>query len=67
MFPTESSKYYAHIQTGVPRGLGLPAGRLAGHHTDAASKHSLCYFSSFFDYMVSRIDVHLQSKNISVY
>ena len=40
----ESSKYYARIQTAVTRGLGLPAGRLAGHHSDTASKHSLCYF-----------------------
>ena len=37
---TESSKYYAHIQTALARSLGLPAGRLAGHHSDAASKHS---------------------------
>ena len=44
---TESSKYYARIQTVVACGLGLPAGQLAGHHTDAASKHSFCYFSSF--------------------
>ena len=44
---TESSKYYARMQTAVARGLGLPTFRLAGHHTDAASKHSLCYFSLF--------------------
>ena len=44
---TESSKYYARIQTAVARGLGLPTRRLAGHHSDAASKHSLCYFSLF--------------------
>ena len=43
---TESSKYYARIQTAVARGLGLPAGRQAGHYTHAASKHSLSYFSS---------------------
>ena len=67
MDDTESSKYYARIQTAVARGLGLPGGRLAGHHTDAASKHSLCYFRSFSEYMVTRIDVHLQSGNVSVY
>ena len=38
---TESSKYYARIQTAVAHGLGLPAGRQAGHDTDAASKHSV--------------------------
>ena len=63
---TESSKYYARIQTAVARGLGLPPGRLAGHHTDAASKLSLCYFSSFSE-LVTRIDVHLQSGDVSVY
>ena len=31
----QSSKYYAHIQTAVTRGLGLPTRRLAGRHTDA--------------------------------
>ena len=44
---TESSKYYARIQTAVARGLGLPAGWLVGHQTDTASEHSLCYFSLF--------------------
>ena len=44
---TESSKYYACIQTAVAHGLALPAAWLAGHHSDAASKHSLCYFRSF--------------------
>ena len=44
---TESSKYYARIQTAVAHGLRLPTDRLAGRHTDAASKHSLCYFSLF--------------------
>ena len=44
---TESFKYYARIQTAVAGGLGMPAARLAGHHSDAASKHSLCYFRSF--------------------
>ena len=47
----------------VARGLGLPAGRL----TDAASKHSLCYFSSFSEYMVMHIDIHLQSGGFSIY
>ena len=64
---TESSKYYARIQTAVARGLGLPAGRQAGRLTDAASKHSLCYFSSFSEYMVTHIDVHLRSGDVSVY
>ena len=44
---TESSKYYARIHTAVARGLRLPAGRLAGHQTAAASEHSLCYLSLF--------------------
>ena len=44
---TESFKYYARIQTAVTHGLALPAARLAGHNSDAASKHSLCYFRSF--------------------
>ena len=64
---TESSKYYACIQTAVTHDLGLPAARLAGHHSDAASKHSLCYFRSFSEQMVTCIDAHLQSRNISVY
>ena len=51
----------------VTRGLGLPPGRLAGRHTDAASKHPLCYFNLYSELMVTRIDVHLQSGNISVY
>ena len=55
------------ILTTVTRGLGLPAHRLAGHHTDAASKHSLCYFRSFSEQMVMHIDVHLQSVNVSVH
>ena len=44
---TESSKYYMRIQTAVARGLALPAAQLAGHRSDAASEHSLCYFNSF--------------------
>ena len=43
----ESPKYYARTQTAVARGLRLPTRRLAGHQSDAASKHSLCYFSLF--------------------
>ena len=46
LYCTGLPKYYARIQTAVARGVGLPAGRLAGRHTDAAPKHSLCYFSS---------------------
>ena len=64
---TESSKYYARIQTAVARGLCFSAGWLAGHQTDAASQHSLCYFSLFSEKMVTRIDEHLQSGIISVY
>ena len=40
---TESSKYYACIHTSVARGHSLPVCQL----TDAASKLSLCYSSSF--------------------
>ena len=64
---TESSKYYAHIQTAVARSLRLPTRRLATRQTAAASKHSLCYFSSFSEKMVTCINVHLQSGIISVY
>ena len=42
----ELPKYYAPLQAAVARGLGLPASWLAERHTDAAPKHSLCYFSS---------------------
>ena len=49
------------------RGLGLPTDWLAGQYTGAASKHSLCYFSLFSEQMVTRIDVHLQSEDASVY
>ena len=51
---TELSKYYARIQTAVDRGLGMPAARLAERHTDAASKHSLCYFSLISELMITR-------------
>ena len=47
---TESSKYYARIQTAVARGLIVPAARLADHHSDAASKHSLLFQA------ISRVD-----------
>ena len=40
-------KYYARPQTAVARGLGQSGGRLAGHHTDAAPKHSLLFQFSF--------------------
>ena len=43
---TDLPKYYARLQTAVARGLGLPAGRLAGRHTDATPKHSFYYFIS---------------------
>ena len=39
-------QYYARLQTAVARGLGLPASHLLRQHTDAAPKHSLCYFNS---------------------
>ena len=64
---TESSKYYARMQTAVARGLGLPAAWLVGHYSDAASKHSLCYFRPFSELTVMRIDVHLQRGYISIY
>ena len=64
---TESSKYYARIQTAVSRGLSLLAARLAGHHSDSTSKHSLCYFRSFSEQTVTRIDVHLESGEVSIY
>ena len=43
---TEVPKYYVQLQMAVARRLNLPAGRLVGHHTDAASKHSLLYISA---------------------
>ena len=46
-YTTGLPKYYARLQTAVPRGLGLPARRLAGRHSDAAPKHSLCYIIQF--------------------
>ena len=44
---TELPKYYSRLQTAVARSLGLPACQLAGRHTDAAPKHSLCYIIQF--------------------
>ena len=45
---TESSKYYARIQTAIARGLGLSTRRLAGRHTLLPSTHSVIsiYFPS---------------------
>ena len=40
---TELPKYYVWLQTAVACSLGWPSGRLAGHHTDAAPKHSLLF------------------------
>ena len=63
---TELPKYYARLHTAIAHGLGLPAGQLAGRHTDAAPKHSLSYFSSVSELMVTRMNVHLQSGDVSV-
>ena len=41
--------------------------RLVGHQTAAASKHSLCYVSSVSEQMITCIDIHLQSRDVSVY
>ena len=60
VYSTESSKYYARIQTAVARGLGLPTGRLAGRHTDAASKHSLLLFQFIF-----RVDGHAHRRKFA--
>ena len=62
---TALPKYYAQLQTADARGLGLPAGRLARRHIDAAPKHSLSYFSSVSELMVKRIDVHLQMETLA--
>ena len=40
---TESSKYYARLQTAVSRGLGWLACWLTGLHAAAARKHMLCF------------------------
>ena len=64
---TESPKYYEWPQAAVAHGLDLPTRRLAGRQTVAASKHSLCYFSLFSEWTVTRITLHLQSGNISIY
>ena len=55
------------LQTAVARGFGLPTGRSADRHTDAASKPSLCYLSLFSEQMVTRIEVYLQNGDVSVY
>ena len=44
---TESSTYYARLQTAVARGLDWPASGLMGRHTAAAPKHSLCFSVQF--------------------
>ena len=67
MVNTESYKYYAWLQMAVARGLGWPSSHLTGHHTAAAPKHSLCFFSSVSEEMVMHIDMHLQSGDVSVY
>ena len=64
---TESSKYYAQPQTAVARGLGWLASRLTGLHTAAAPKHSLYFSFQFPSNLVTRINVHLQSGDVSVY
>ena len=61
---TELPKNDAQLQMAVTRGLGLSAGRLAGHHTDAAPKHLLCHFSSVSVQMVTHINVHLQMETL---
>ena len=63
----ELPKYYARLQTVVARGFGFPVGRLPAPHIDATLEHSLCYFSSVSEQMVTNIDVHLQSGDFSVY
>ena len=49
---TELPRYNTQLQMAVARGLGLPAGRLAGPHTDAAPKRSQLFQFSF------RVDGH---------
>ena len=44
------------IQTAVAGGLGVPAARLAGHHSDAASKHSLLF------QVIFRVDGHAHRR-----
>ena len=46
---------------------GFLVGWLPGLHADTAPKHQFCYFSSLSEEMVMRIDVHLQSGNVSIY
>ena len=61
-YNTDLPKYYAWLQMAVARGLCLLAGRLAGRHTDAAPKHSLCYFSFQVDVQVHRHTFAKQRK-----
>ena len=56
---TELTKYYARLQTAVARGHGLPVGRLAGRHSDAAPKHSLLFQFSF------RVDGHAHQRTLA--
>ena len=62
---TELLKYYAQLQTAVPRDLKLP-GRLAGCNTGAAPKH-LLLFQFSFRVIGHAQDVHLQSGDVSTY
>ena len=59
LFNTELPKYYAWLQMAVTRGLGLTAGRLAGHLTDTAPKHSLLFQFSF------RVDGHAHRRTFA--
>ena len=59
IFYTELPKYYTRLQTAVIRGLGWPASRLVGHHTDAAPKHSLLFQISF------RVDGHAHRRTFA--
>ena len=61
-----ASQILQWLQMAVASSIGWPATRLVGRHSDAAPKHSLCYFSSVSE-MVMLIDVHLQSGVVSVY
>ena len=56
---TELPEYYTCIQTAVARGLGLPAGQLAGHQNDATSKHTLLFQFSF------RVDGHVHRRTFA--
>ena len=51
-----ASQILRTVQTAVARGLGLPVGRLAARHTDAAPKHSLLFQFNF------RVDGHAHRR-----